>query len=241
VIYIGLALLLGVGLVGFGIGGGCGGGGGLLNAANSSEGSSSASFSAQIKKYEKLTEQQPTNASAWESLANAQLHEAGGEKYVTSSGVTSKGKELFTQAAHSWDTYVSLNPTKPNPELAERMLTVFGEEGLNEPKAAVAVLQIVVAARPTSAALYASLAEYAYKAGNPRVGDLATEKAVSLAPAAERAHLKSELAAIKKNPSGTSTETDTSQTGQPFTVTRGANGIKATPAKTTTTPAGKTK
>src|SRR5271154_13607 len=98
VIYSGLALLIGVGLVGFGIGGGFGGsGGGLLNAANSNEGSSSASFSAQIKKYEKLTKEQPSNASAWESLANAQLHEAGSEKYVSSTGVpTSKGKELFT-------------------------------------------------------------------------------------------------------------------------------------------------
>src|SRR5271154_1045901 len=238
VIYIGLALLIGVGLVGFGIGGGFGGsGGGLLNAANSNEGSSSASFSNQIKKYEKLTKEQPTNASAWENLANAQLHEAGGEKYVTSSGVTSKGKELFAQVAHSWNTYLSLDPTKPNAELAERMVTVFGEEGLNEPAAAGAVLQIVVAARPTSAALYASLAEYAYKAHNTRVGDLAAEKAISLAPAAERAHLKSELAAIKKNPTGASTETATSQTGQPFTVTRGANGsVKAAPAKTTTTP-----
>jgi len=219
VIYIGLALLIGVGLVGFGIGGGFGGsGGGLLNAANSNEGSSSASFSNQIKKYEKLTKEQPTNASAWENLANAQLHEAGGEKYVTSSGVTSKGKELFAQVAHSWNTYLSLDPTKPNAELAERMVTVFGEEGLNEPAAAVAVLQIVVAARPTSAALYASLAEYAYKAHNTRVGDLAAEKAVSLAPAAEQAHLKSELAAIKKNPTGASSETATSSSGEPFTA-----------------------
>src|SRR5271156_1384492 len=229
VIYTGLALLIGLGLVGFGIGGGFGGGGGLLNAANSNEGSSSASFSNQIKKYEKLTKEQPTNASAWENLANAQLHEAGGEKYVTSSGVTSKGKELFAQVAHSWNTYLSLDPTKPNAELAERMVTVFGEEGLNEPAAAVAVLQIVVAARPTSAALYASLAEYAYKAHNTRVGDLAAAKAVSLAPAAEQAHLKTELAAIKKNPTGASTETDTSSSGQPFTVTKSANGsIKAT-------------
>ena len=35
----GLAVLIGVGLVGFGVGGGLGGGGGLLNAANSNEGS----------------------------------------------------------------------------------------------------------------------------------------------------------------------------------------------------------
>jgi hypothetical protein len=215
IIYTGLALLMGVGLVGFGVGGGFGGGG-LLNAASSNEGSNAASFSNQIKKYKKLTEEQPNNASAWENLANAQLHEAGGEAYVTSSGaVTSKGKELYSQVAHSWDSYIALNPPKPNVELAKRMLAVFGEEGLNEPTAAVQVLQIAVAAEPDSTALYADLAEYAYKAHNTREGDLASEKAISLAPAAERARLKTELNAVKKKstekatPSSTTTSTPT--------------------------------
>src|ERR1700680_1843699 len=94
VIYTALALLMGVGLVGFGIGGGFNGGG-LLNAANSNEGSNSASFSSQIKKYQKLTNAQPNNAGAWEKLANAQLHEAGGEAYVTQTGGRSKGKEVY--------------------------------------------------------------------------------------------------------------------------------------------------
>jgi hypothetical protein len=237
VIYVGLALLMGVGLVGFGIGGGFGGGGGLLNAASNNEGSNAASFSSQIKKYEKLTTQQPNNVSAWEHLTNAELHEAGGEVFVSSSGVTTKGKELFAKVAQSWARYIALNPAKPNPELAQRMVAVFGEEGLNEPAAEVAVLQIAVAARPTSASLYASLAEYAYKANNQREGDLAAAKAVALAPAIEKVRLKNELAAVKKNPSGKATsETDTSKSGQPFTVTHGSNGaITATPAPKSTT------
>lgn len=205
VIYTSLAILMVVGLVGFGVGGGLGGGG-LLNAASNNEGSNAASFSNQIKKYKKLTKAQPNNASAWEKLTNAQLHEAGGEAYVTqSAGVTSKGRELFTQAAHSWNSYVALNPAKPNPELAQRMVAVFGEEGLNEPAAAVQVLQIVVAARPTSAALYASLAEYSYKAHNTREGDLASARALRLAPAAQRPRLRTQLAVVKKNPTGRQT------------------------------------
>jgi hypothetical protein len=244
VIYTGLALLMGIGLVGFGVGGGFGGGG-LLNAASNNESSNAASFANQIKKYEKITRQQPNNVSAWESLTNAQLHEAGGEAYVAASGgVTSKGRELFHQVAHSWNTYIALNPPKPNSELAQRMVTVFGEEGLNEPAAAVQVLEIVVAARPTSASLYAALSEYAYRAHNPREGDLAAAKAISLAPAVQRPRLKAEFAALKKNPNPSSTETATSKSGQPFTVTHGANGsITAKPVpKTTTTqpPAGST-
>jgi hypothetical protein len=238
VIYTGLAVLMGVGLVGFGIGGGFGGGGGgLLNAASNNEGANAASFSNQIKKYEKLTKEQPQNASAWENLANAELHEAGGEAFVSSAGVTTKGKELFARVAQAWNSYIALNPAKPNAELAERMVTVFGEEGLNEPAAEVAVLQIAVAARPTSAALYASLAESAYKAHNTSVGDLAAAKAVSLAPAAERARLKTELETVKKNPTGAATtEAATSKSGEKFTLTKGANGsIKAAKTPTSTT------
>jgi hypothetical protein len=230
IIYTGLAVLMGVGLVGFGIGGGFGGGGGLLNAANSNEGSSAASFSNQIKKYEKLTKQQPKNASAWENLANAELHEAGGEKYVNSAGVTPKGKELFARVAQAWNSYVALTPTKPNSELAQRMVTVFGEEGLNEPAAEVAVLQIAVAARPTSAALYASLAEAAYKAHNTRVGDLAAAKAVSLAPAAERVRLKDELETVRKNPTGT-----TSSAAAPASEVLTSGGASTTSSTATTT------
>ena len=204
-----------------------------------------SSFSDQIKKYTKLTQQQPGNVAAWEKLTDAQLHEAGGEAYVTRTGITSKGKELFSQVAQSWNHYLALNPPKPNSELAQRMVTVFGEEGLNDPAAAVQVLQIVVAARPTSAALYASLAQYAYKAKNVRVGDLASEKAISLAPAAQRPRLKTELAALRKSPGGGETFTTTTN-GKTYTGKAGPNGtLTATsagstpaPARSSTTPPG---
>ncbi len=75
-IYLGLALLMGVGLVGFGVGGGVGGGG-ILSSLTDNEGSSSANFASKIKKYQKLTQQQPSSVYAWEQLTLAQLHEAG--------------------------------------------------------------------------------------------------------------------------------------------------------------------
>jgi hypothetical protein len=238
VLYMGLAVLMGVGLVGFGVGGGFGSGG-IVNGLNNNEGSGGHTFASEIKKYTKLTQQQPGNANAWEKLTNAQLHEAGNEGYVSQTGVvTSKGRELYAQAARSWNTYLALNPTKPNPELAQRMVTVFDEEGLNQPAATVQVLQIVVAARPTSAALYGKLAVYAYKAHNARVGDLAAQRAVSLAPPAQRARLKTELAARKLSPSGNETLTTTTN-GKTYTGKAGPNGtFTGTVATTTPAPAG---
>jgi len=240
VIYTGLAVLMGVGLVGFGIGGGFGGGG-LLSSINKGEGGGNgASYQAQIKKYTTLTRQQPSNVSAWENLAKVQLREAGNEPYTTTAGqVTSKGKELFRQAAQSWTSYIALNPPKPNAELAQLMETVYGETGLNEPAKEVEVLQVAVVARPTSAALYSALAEYAYKAHNIRVGDLASAKAVSLAPASQRSVLKRELAEVKANPSGEKTETTTTN-GKTYVGKLNskkeleATEVKTTPSTTTT-------
>lgn len=239
-IYIGLVAIFLLGFVGFGVGG-LVGGGGVFDAFTSNEGSSSASFSSEIKKYQKLTRRQPSNASAWEKLINTQLHEAGSEAYVThTGGVTSRGKELFTQIAQSWNSYLALNPRKPNSELALRMVSVLGEGGLNQPADAVKALQVVVAARPNSAALYASLAHYAYKAGgkdNLRTGDVASAKAVALAPAAQRTRLKAELAGVKKNPSGEKTYT-TVTNGKTYTGQLNSKGeLKEYEVKTTTAPA----
>ena len=240
IIYIGLALLFALGFIGFGVGGGFGGGGnaGIVNSLTGNEGSNSASFASQIKKYSKLTQQQPANVSAWESLTKALLHEAGGEAYVTSTGVvTSKGRELYNQASRAWASYLALNPPKPSTELAQLMVTVYGEQGLNQPAQAVQALQLVVTARPTSAALWAALAEYAYKAHNVRVGDLASGKAVSLAPVGQRTRLKNELAEVKKSPNGGQTYTTTTN-GKTYLVKKAANGtFTGTEAKKTTAPA----
>ena len=229
IIYVGLAVIFLLGFVGLGVGGGFGSGG-IFSAFTNREGSGGASFSGEIKKYQKLTRAQPSNLGAWEKLISAELHEAGNEAYVTRAGaVTSRGKELYVQVGQSWERYVALNPPKPNAELALRMVPVFGEQGLNNPAATVGVLQIVVASRPTSASLYAQLAIYAYKARNIRVGDLAAEKAVSLAPAAQRLRLKTEFAAFKKNPSGSE-----SATASATTVKSAASGTLTGTAQTTT-------
>ncbi len=222
VIYIGLAVLIGVGLVGFGIGGGFGGGG-ILNSASTNEGSSGASFASKISKYEKITKKEPNNASAWENLAKNLLHEAGNEGNVTSTGApTAKGKELYRRASQAWLSYLALNPRVPSAELAQLVYNIYGEEGLNEPAKAVQALNIIVTKRET-ASYYAQLAEYAYKAGNTGLGDLAAAKAVKLAPAAERARLQTELAEVKKFPHGGQIYTTTTN-GKVYKIRKSPSG-----------------
>src|SRR5437879_13538985 len=109
VVYIGLAVLFGAGLVLFGVGGF--GGTGILTAVNSNEGSNAASFSSQIKKAEKLARNNPSSVSAWEQLTTAQLHEAGGAAYVANGQLTGQGRVLFAATARSWADYLGHNPT----------------------------------------------------------------------------------------------------------------------------------
>jgi hypothetical protein len=227
VIYGGLAVLFGSGLVLFGVGGF--GGTGILTSL-SGEGSSGGGggYSSQISKYRKLTQKEPRNVSAWENLTKDLYHQAGEEPYtVEGTGeVTSKGKALFKQVSAAWQGYMALNPPKPNAELAQLMENVYGEAGLDEPAKEVEILQIAVADKPTDAALYAALAEYAYKAHNTGLGDLSSEKAVALAPASERTKLKKELAEVKANPSGEKTEATTD-------VKTGTSSTKTAPTTTT--------
>jgi len=133
-------------------------------------------------------------------------------------------------------SYLALNPPKPSTELAKLMLRVYGPEGLNQPSSAVQVLQLVVAAEPKNASYYAQLAEFAYKAKNPRVGDLASTKAVALAPSAQRARVKTELEALKKSPAGGETFTTTTNGTTLTGKTNGKGGIEVTPVKSTSQP-----
>lgn len=236
VIYAGLAFLIGAGLIFFGVGAGIGGGG-ILNSLTGNEGAGSASFAAQIEKYEKLTKKEPSNAHAWEQLAFAQLHESAGEAYVANQRLTRKGAELYGHIARSWQGYLAQHPPTPNPELALQMVTVYGLSGLAQPSEAVKALQIVIPAKAAStpqyrASLYATLAQYAYMSSNPHLGDHAASKALALAPAAQRKQLKTTLAEIKAHPNGTE-QTVKAPNGQTIKVKPAGNG---TFTGTTTTP-----
>jgi hypothetical protein len=219
VVYLGLALLFGVGFIGFGVGVG-GGGGGLLNFLSEEKNAGTSSFATQIKKQKTALAKNPNDAAAWAALVTAQLHEAGSESdYESTAGkYTSKGKELLGEIAGSWSHYLALD-SKPSPELAGRMLTVFAEEGLNQPVQEVEALQIFIPSKPPSTALFGQLALYAYKAKNTREGDLASAKAVALAAPNERKHIKEALKEIKKNAAGSTTTTAGASAGTPTRVT----------------------
>jgi hypothetical protein len=220
VIYLGLALIFLLGFVGLGVGVG-GSGGGLLNALTENSGSSGASYAGRVATAQKRVKREPSNPKAWAQLTEVQLLQAGESTNYSQvkEGYTAKGKELLAQVSHSWSTYLNLEPHNPSVSLARHMLRVYGEEGLNQPAQSVAALQLVIPSEPPSATLYADLAEYSYKAHDVSQGDLASEKAVSLAPAAQRKQIKTQLEAIKADPNASASAASSAVPSGTYTTT----------------------
>ena len=221
-VYLGLALLFGIGFVGFGVGVGGGSGGGLVQSIfGNQEGSNTASYEKQISAAETRIRKHPHEAAAWAALAEARLHEANGSEFYeeATQKFTSKGKELLAKVAAAWNRYVALDPSKPDATTAQEMLRVFGEEGLDEPASAVEVMQIVIAARPPSASLYGRLALYAYQAKDTSLGELAAQKTISLTPAAQRKEVETELSGSRRTRRATlpTKRTRRPPTGRPTT------------------------
>ncbi len=234
VVYLGLAILFLLGFVGFGVGVG-GGGGGIFNALTENSGSNSASFAGQVAAAQKRTKLHPGEPAAWAALAEAQLHQASEPEYFspTAEQYTAKGKQQLAKVGSSWGTYLRLETHHPSPELAVKMASVYAEAGLNNPSEAARALKIAVIGNPTSAGLYSSLAEYAYKAGDLKEGDAAAHKALALAPSSERSRVKKYLAELRKNPlshtpttisKGPNGELIATQAGKTFAVKKGPNG-----------------
>jgi hypothetical protein len=202
VVYILLAVLMGGGLVLFGIGGGGAMSGGLVDAITGSNGGGDTG----AKRFEDreraalvATQQTPQKPAAWAALARARVQTAGvGNNFDPSTATyTAAGKAKLAAAAVAWDKYLALNPKNPDDRVAGLMVRAFDQTGLNKPEDAVAAQEIITEARPKDTT-FATLAIYAYQAGQTRKGDLASAKALELSPKDQRNTLKSQLDQAKQ-------------------------------------------
>jgi hypothetical protein len=196
-IYVTLAILMGGGLIFFGIGGNTSGG--LFDAFKGGSGGGSDTFSKQATQAEKTVKVNPNDAAAWGVLARARFQQAGqGDSYdQQTSQFTDKGKSRLQQSAAAWEHYLTLNPRNPDDSLASLMVQVYSPTALNQPAKGVKAAQIVTATRPSAQTFY-TLAVFAYAAGDKRTGNLAAAKTLSLTPAARKTQTKLLLDQAKK-------------------------------------------
>ena len=199
-IYLSLALLMGGGLVFFGIGSDQQGG--LFDAFSSDGGgggSATESIDKRIEAQLAKTRANPRDADAFAQLAVLRFQRAGIDGIAQDGTYTEAGKRRLRLAAAAWERHLALEPEQPNVRAANLMVQVYGPGALNELPKAVRAKQIVTAAEdPPSSNQFQQLAQLAYQAGETRVGDLAARRAVDLAPKKDRKALRDALAQLKK-------------------------------------------
>jgi hypothetical protein len=199
-IYLGLAVLMGGGLVLFGVGAG-NGLGGILNAFT---GNGSGSAQTQVinqaeKDALKQTKLHPTDATAWGSLLQARWTSAGqGSNYnSTTATFTASGKKELAAASQAWQRYLTLTKN-PDSNLAILAARSYAAQGNYSGEANA--WEIETTSAPNEAKGFECLAVSAYAAKQTRKGDLAAAKALSLVPKLSRSQLKTQINAAKTNP-----------------------------------------
>ncbi len=213
VIYAGLAVLMGGGLILFGIGGG--GGGGILDAigltdSTGSGGGGGNPFEDQISEAEAKLVVNPQDQQALITLVT--LHVQSGQQQVDvdpdtgQQSPTVESNEEFQRAADNWDAYLKTKPAKPNFAAATQVAQAYlflaesstsaGEVDANLQGAAGAQ-KIAAEQQPTLGSL-STLAQYLYFAGDTAAADRAAQQALAKADSSNKAQLQTQLDQLKK-------------------------------------------
>lgn len=213
-IYLGLALLMGGGLVFFGVGGT---GVGLFGNDNKSGGGAGGNAVLdRLKAVEATAHTHPNDATAWGQVAYQRyLASRNDKKYFDpdTQAYTPAGQALLRSSGAAWDRYVSLHPKKPDQTVVNTMATAaFGTTGLNQPKKVVEAYELATEAEPGNYLPFLNLSGAAYAAGQARKGALAGAKAIELSAPEQRSNTKLAVEQAKKRaaaPAGGATSPST--------------------------------
>ena len=212
-IYLSLAILMGGGLVLFGIGSSTSGG--LFDAISGSSGgqSATAAIDKRIAGALAATRARPQDPGPWAQLAALRFQRAGIDEITSTGQYTDEGLKRLRLASAAWERHLALDPPQPNVRTAKFMVQAYEAGALNELDKAVRAKQIITAAtKPPTSNAFAQLAELAYRAKDTRTADLAAARALALAAPKDRKALKTALDGLKS--AAASTATPTTTTGQ---------------------------
>lgn len=195
-VYLTLAILIGGGLVFFGIGGSVSGG--LLDAFNGGGDSSATdAIQRQVDNAEKKLQANPQSAAALKALVRTNYQLATAKIPENGTAFPADAQADLQRAADYWQRYIKLEKAEPDASLASLAAQLYGQQALNRPKDAQEAIRIL-AERQNDSNSYVQLVYAATVAGDTRTADLAEVKALDLAPANARKALKKQIASIKK-------------------------------------------
>jgi hypothetical protein len=214
VIYVVLALLMGGGLILFGIGGNTSGG--LVDAITGAPSGDTGEtrFQKQEAAAERKLKANPKDEAANIALIRARVQLAGVKNRYdsTTNTYTAAGKAQLRRAVEAWNRYQALDPKPTNEQARVASVMVNAFASLNDLSGAAAAQEIVAETRNTAGA-YSNLAVLAYQAGQTRKGDLAGKKALALTDKDLRASLKSQLDQAKSQGAAAAAQQSAPQSG----------------------------
>jgi hypothetical protein len=198
VVYLGLAVLIGGGLILFGVGTGSGGGGLLGAFTGSGSNQQSQVVSQQEKVALRETRQSPNSPASWAALLSARWENASAVDFnSTTNTYTAAGRKELAAATQAWQRYLALAKT---PDSDTAILAARAYAALGEYPGEAGAWEAVTQSTPNEIKGFECLAVSAYAAKQTRKGDLAMAKALSLTPKASRTSLKSQIVAAKTQP-----------------------------------------
>ena len=200
--YLLLAVLLGGGLVFFGIGGDVQGG--LFDAfrGGGGGGDASSAIEKQVKSNEKRVKANPNDEAARKELVRGYYQLATVQSPGSGGGIGKEAQDELPASAANWEAYLRLEPKRPDASLARTALQLYDPKVLNKPREAKEAAQILARAENNSDA-YLNLVQYAALAGDTRTADLAGQKAVDLAPKKDKKAVKRAAERLNKPQPGT--------------------------------------
>lgn len=228
VIYVFLALLLGGGLVLFGIGGDAQGGlGAIFGLDQNSGGTGNPDYDNQIESAQERLEVDPEDQAALLQLARFQFL-AGNDATETDDqgrvAFTEEAEDRFQQATDAWERYLATDPRSPDDSAASLIFQAYSRlastSELPDPQVlegAQKTAAIIAEERP-SVNSFLQLAAYSYFSGEVKAGDAAAEKAIAEAgdDVDEDAlkSLKSQLKQIKQTGKALQAQIDATRPGE---------------------------
>jgi hypothetical protein len=195
--YLALALLMGGGLVLFGIGGDVSGG--LFNAFEDDGGGGdvNAALEERIERQEQRLQANPANAAVLQALVRDNYQLATSQQPSGATSFPEEARDDLQKAGNYWQRYMEAESENPSATTALYALRVYDVGALNQPKQAARAASIVAEDRNDFSG-YLQLVQYAALARDKRTADLAAQKAVDLAPKNQRKQVKQQAEALKK-------------------------------------------
>lgn len=186
IIFAMLALLMGGGLVLFGIGSNQQGGG-LADIGSNGEVNVVKQAEKQAEQAQEALAANPKDEAAAAKLALAKFTVAANDAWDPQTGkVKEDGQAKIDQADAAWTNYLKLGPAKPDAKTAFQFVSFYTTQGAIDYAKALRAMEAVLVTREPTAGLYAQLAFYAIAAGDNSKYEAARKKSLELATSPER-------------------------------------------------------